>query len=102
MIGLGNLLGDTGPSEPRCSRAGCDTAATTAVNWRNPKIHSADRVKVWLACDDHADYLGEFLSARNFPVVITPMGTSVSVIPDSEAADASDGKPSHNPAVITT
>jgi hypothetical protein len=62
---------------PRCSRAGCSTDATTTVNWRNPKIHTVDRVKVWLACDEHADYLRDYLEARDFPVVVAALGTLV-------------------------
>ena len=53
-----------------CSRAGCDRRAEWRLRWRNPKIHSADRVKVWLACDDHVGYLHDFLAARSFPIVV--------------------------------
>ena len=56
------------PEQLTCSRAGCTAAAGWRIEWRNPKIHTEDRVKVWLACDDHRDYLGEFLAAREFPV----------------------------------
>jgi hypothetical protein len=65
--------------EPQCSRAGCDSTATVAINWRNPKIHAQDRVKVWLACGDHTEYLREFLLARDFPVVVAPIGTEVTM-----------------------
>lgn len=41
------------------------------MHWRNPKIHGIDRVKVWSACDEHVDFLREFLAARDFPVVVT-------------------------------
>ena len=41
------------------------------INWRNPRIHAADRVKVWLACDDHRGQLADYLSTRGFPVVVT-------------------------------
>ena len=78
MIGLGS-----DPTSPQCSRAGCGLPATTTLNWRNPKIHTADRVKVWLACDDHADYLRDFLEARNFPVVVAKFGVEVTVVPDA-------------------
>lgn len=61
-----------------CSRAGCRTAATRAVVWRNPRIHSPERRKVWLACDEHAPYLRDYLAARDFPVAVEPL----------EAADA--------------
>jgi hypothetical protein len=67
--------------EQRCSRAGCSKLATTTINWRNPKIHDASRVKVWLACDEHASYLRDYLVARDFPVVVTPLGTIVERLP---------------------
>jgi hypothetical protein len=75
MINLGPA--DDEGFTPRCSRAGCDSTATTTVNWRNPKIHGVDRIKVWLACDEHRDFLRDFLEARNFPVVLAPFGTPV-------------------------
>jgi hypothetical protein len=52
----------------RCSRAGCTEAATTRIEWRNPRIHEESRTKVWLACDDHRAYLTGFLEARAFPL----------------------------------
>jgi hypothetical protein len=57
---------------PICSRAGCRAAATTQVVWRNPRIHTVGRRKVWLACDDHVDYLRDYLAARRFPVAVEP------------------------------
>ena len=71
------MIGATGPESMRCSRAGCTADATRNVNWRNPRIHGADRVKVWLACDEHAEYLSGYLEARDFPVVVTPLGQTV-------------------------
>lgn len=56
-----------------CSRAGCRSDAQWRVDWRNPKIHSADRIKTWVACDEHRDFLREFLAARNFPVTVSPL-----------------------------
>jgi hypothetical protein len=64
-----------------CSRAGCSSAATWTVNWRNPRIHSLDRVKVWHACDEHVDYLRDYLAARDFPVLVAPLGTPVDSVP---------------------
>ena len=58
------------PDSPQCSRAGCLADATQSVVWRNPRIHGAERRKVWLACDEHADYLRDFLASRAFPVVV--------------------------------
>lgn len=67
---------------PQCSRAGCREPAAWNVNWRNPKLHSPDRVKVWLACQEHREFLETYLSSRGFPVLVTPLGTSVGRVPD--------------------
>lgn len=56
-----------------CSRAGCRVAARWTIQWRNPRIHSADRRKTWVACDDHVDFLRDFLAAREFPVHVGPL-----------------------------
>ncbi len=55
-----------------CSRAGCRQNAAWRVVWRNPHIHGPDRRKIWLACDEHVDYLRDFLASRSFPVVVEP------------------------------
>lgn len=57
-------------SEHRCSRAGCREAAQWQVIWRNPRIHGPERRKIWLACDEHVDYLRDYLAARDFPVQV--------------------------------
>jgi hypothetical protein len=41
--------------------------------WRNPRIHTADRTKRWLACDDHRESLAEFLTRRDFPLTVVPL-----------------------------
>lgn len=51
-----------------CSRAACRETAVWRIDWQNPRIHTGDRWKTWLACDEHVDYLREFLGARSFPV----------------------------------
>ena len=55
-----------------CSRAGCRSTATHQVVWRNPRIHAADREKIWLACDEHVGFLSDYLRARDFPVTVHP------------------------------
>lgn len=60
----------TAASDARCSRAGCTADAQWEIRWRNPRIHTADRVKIWLACDEHVGYLKDFLGARDFPVEV--------------------------------
>jgi hypothetical protein len=49
-----------------CSAKGCRAPATTDLHWRNPRLHDADRVKHWLACDAHGDHLADFLARRGF------------------------------------
>ena len=77
---------DPAPTGEPCSRANCSAEAAWNVNWRNPRIHSADRVKVWLACDDHVAFLSEYLSTRGFPVVVSKLGEAVDRVPDGPAA----------------
>jgi hypothetical protein len=66
------LGGGLAPDSTPCSRAGCRTDASWQVIWRNPRIHTPERRKVWLACDEHADYLRDYLAARDFPVELAP------------------------------
>jgi len=61
-------------SEVVCSRAGCSALARWQVIWRNPRIHAADRRKVWTACDAHVEYLRDYLAARDFPVEVAALG----------------------------
>ncbi len=49
-----------------CSAKACGASATWALRWNNPKLHPPERRKTWLACEDHRDTLGEFLSMRGF------------------------------------
>jgi hypothetical protein len=76
VIGFGET-----PGALTCSRAGCREGASWRIDWRNPRIHTDGRVKTWLACDTHVDYLREFLGARDFPM------TLASVSPADAAAD---------------
>lgn len=34
--------------------------------WNNPKLHTPDRRKTWLACPEHRESLELFLGARGF------------------------------------
>lgn len=49
-----------------CSAKGCQAAAVSGLLWNNPRLHTPDRRKVWLACAEHRETLGAFLSARGF------------------------------------
>ena len=59
-----------------CSRAGCRAPALWRIEWRNPKIHSPDRRKVWVACEEHRDFLRDYLAAREFPVSVAPLSAA--------------------------
>jgi hypothetical protein len=55
-----------------CSARGCQTAAVWQLQWNNPKLHTPDRRKIWLACDKHRQSLSDFLSARGFLKDVVP------------------------------
>ena len=81
--GAGAIGAGQAPERLTCSRAGCLERAIWRIEWRNPKIHAEDRVKIWLACDEHVESLREFLAARQFPVRV--------VAADPADATAEDG-----------
>jgi hypothetical protein len=54
------------PERMTCSAKGCQADAVWALRWNNPKIHTPERRKVWLACEEHRTSLGDFLGARGF------------------------------------
>ena len=58
-------LDDT-PATPTCSAKGCRAAAGWTLLWNNPKLHTPERRKQWLACAEHRDSLSAFLGARGF------------------------------------
>jgi hypothetical protein len=49
-----------------CSARGCRDDATWGLLWNNPRLHTPERRKVWLACDAHREHLEAFLGARSF------------------------------------
>jgi hypothetical protein len=49
-----------------CSAKGCREPAVWQLLWNNPKLHTPDRRKIWLACDGHRESLEAFLGARGF------------------------------------
>ena len=64
---LGALGSDQpGPEIPTCSRKACPAEALWQIKWNNPKIHDAQRRKIWLACDEHREWLEGFLRQRLF------------------------------------
>jgi hypothetical protein len=64
-----NLGGDPGAaaapaSATTCSRKACRADASWQLLWNNPKIHTPDRRKVWLACGEHKEWLEDYLQTR--------------------------------------
>jgi hypothetical protein len=53
-------------AETICSARGCRHPAVWGLLWNNPKLHTAERRKVWLACQDHRADLESFLRSRGF------------------------------------
>lgn len=71
MTGGFDLLGALSRSAPEdtalpCSARGCSADAAFGLRWNNPRIHSPERRKTWLACPAHLDRLTAFLSDRGF------------------------------------
>lgn len=81
------MIGGAAPE--RCSAAGCDAAPAWRVNWRNPRIHEASRVKVWMACEVHRASLAEYLGTRGFPVLVSARDTVVERVPDAPVGERS-------------
>ena len=55
-----------------CSAKGCRHEAVWALRWNNPKLHTPERRKTWLACEDHRESLASFLDARGFLREVEP------------------------------
>jgi hypothetical protein len=61
------------PGDPVCSARRCRDHAEWALRWNNPRLHTPERRKTWLACDAHREHLSEFLSLRGFLRDVEPM-----------------------------
>jgi hypothetical protein len=60
----------------QCSAKGCRAGAAWQLRWNNPKLHTADYRKTWLACDGHRASLGGFLEVRGFLREVAPFGAA--------------------------
>lgn len=63
---------DLAEDQLTCSAKGCTAPAVHALQWNNPKLHTPERRKVWLACEEHRHSLGDFLGARGFLREVVP------------------------------
>lgn len=60
-------------AETVCSAKGCRTPAAYALLWNNPKLHTPERRKTWLACAEHREQLSSFLGIRGFLKDVVPV-----------------------------
>jgi hypothetical protein len=67
---------DEDDNEVICSAKGCRRGATYALVWNNPKLHTADREKTWVACEEHRTSLSQFLELRGFLKRVDPLSGS--------------------------
>jgi hypothetical protein len=58
-----------------CSAKGCRTPARWRLIWNNPRLHTPDREKVWIACDEHRESLAHHLAVRSFLRRVEPLNT---------------------------
>ena len=61
---LGSLSGQESQAPVKCSRKGCRQDAEFRLLWNNPKIHTPERRKTWLACAEHRQWLESYLKDR--------------------------------------
>jgi len=54
----------------KCSRANCSESAKYLIDWANPMIHCGERKKTWAACEEHRDFLIDFVKERNFYLAV--------------------------------
>ena len=69
-----------------CSAKACRAFATWAVVWNNPRLHTPDREKVWVACGEHKQPLADYLAARSFLKRVEPLGLISDGSPTSTGA----------------
>ena len=63
-MNLFDLAGAAAPAAAMCSRKACRADAEWQLLWNNPKIHTPERRKSWLACPDHRAWLEDYLQTR--------------------------------------
>jgi hypothetical protein len=72
-----------------CSARGCREAAAWALRWNNPRLHTPDRRKTWLACPDHREHLASFLELRGFLRETVP----AEAVADTRSDPAAEDRP---------
>lgn len=68
-----------------CSRKACGRRAGWQLLWNNPRLHTPERRKIWLACGDHRNWLEDYLQTRGLWKQTLPLS--------GPSADAGRGEP---------
>jgi hypothetical protein len=84
----GSVTPNDSPEPAICSAKGCRAPAAWSVVWNNPKLHTPERRKVWLACEEHRQHLADFLDVRGFLIGVEPFRGGASERP--AGSDGSD------------
>ena len=74
--------------KPICSAKDCRAPAVWVLAWNNPKLHTPERRKTWLACDEHREHLSAFLGMRGFLKDVVALAEWES--PDGSAGQAGE------------
>ena len=69
-----------------CSRKACRSEASWQLLWNNPKIHTPERRKIWLACNEHRDWLEDYLQTRRL------WKETVELVPEPDAGSTPLGR----------
>lgn len=69
-----------GPAVATCSRKACRSEASWQLLWNNPKIHTPERRKIWLACGEHRAWLEDYLQTRGL------WKETLALVPDTSSA----------------
>jgi hypothetical protein len=86
-MNLLDLAGGTpAPATAICSRKACRADAGWQLLWNNPKIHTPERRKTWLACDDHREWLEDYLQTRGLWKETLPLETDNAPVTPGGAA----------------
>jgi hypothetical protein len=62
-----------------CSRKACRAVAEWQLLWNNPKIHTPERRKIWLACGEHRPWLEDYLQTRGLWKETVPLEETVTL-----------------------
>ncbi len=67
-----------------CSRKACRSEAAWQLLWNNPKIHTPERRKTWLACGEHRGWLEDYLQTRGLWKQTLPLEPGSGAAPGQE------------------